>query len=221
MFSRRTASDPYFSSVSLLLHMDGSNGSTTFTDSSGTPKTVTAYGGAAISTAQSKFGGAGGYFDGSGDYLSTPSSSDFNFGSGDFTVEAWVYLNSVSDDWFVVSSAGTGGFFFGNQPGGGWGVGRTAIAWDHVSGDTASTSTWYHVAASRSGAILRIFVDGTQVGSTFTNSQSYDLSTGGLTVGSQGASFFLNGYIDDLRITKGVARYTATFTPPAAAFPDS
>ena len=80
--------------VSLLLHGNGTNGSTTITDSSPTPKTVTAVGNAQISTAQSKFGGASIAFDGTGDYATVPSASAFDFGTADFTVEAWVYRNN-------------------------------------------------------------------------------------------------------------------------------
>jgi len=91
-------SDTYYSNVSLLLHCDGSNGSTTFTDNSPSPKTVTANGNASVSTAQSKFGGASAVFDGTGDYLSLDGSSGFAFGTGDFTIEFWLspsVLNGV------------------------------------------------------------------------------------------------------------------------------
>ncbi len=75
--------------------MDGTNGSTAFMDSGNNGKTVTAYGNAQVSTAQSKFGGASAYFDGNGDYLSTPDSDDFYLGNNDFTLEAWVYKNNT------------------------------------------------------------------------------------------------------------------------------
>jgi hypothetical protein len=78
--------DPNYASVSLLLHMDGTNGSTVFTDLSPVPKVVTRFGDAQISTAQSKFGGSSAYFDGTGDYLTVASSADFGFGTGDFTI---------------------------------------------------------------------------------------------------------------------------------------
>lgn len=212
--------DRNFSSVSLLLHMDGSNNSTTFTDSSSNAFSATAYGNAKITTAQSKYGGASGLFDGSGDYLGIANNSAFNFGTGDFTIEAWIYLVANSGDFFIASSSGGGGLFFGYRNSTspvGWGVGRTEVAWDYVSGSTSSTGSWNHIAVSRQGTTLRLFVNGTQVGST-TNSQSYNLSTTSLTIASQGANYYLNGYIDDLRITNGIARYTASFTAPTAAF---
>lgn len=214
--------DSYFANVSLLLHMNGSNNSTTFTDSSANTLSVTANGNAKISTTQSKFGGSSAYFDGSGDYLSVPTNAVFNFGTGDFTVEAWVNLSAITTDFFIVSSSGSGGMFFGYRPGSspvGWGIGRTGVAWDYVTGSTSSTGAWNHVAVSRQGTTLKLFVNGTEIGST-TNSTSYNLSTTSLTVASQGAAYYLNGYIDDLRITKGVARYTGNFNPPLTQFPD-
>ena len=86
--------DPFFANVSLLLHGDGTNGSTTIVDSSPSPKTVTAVGDAKISTAQSKFGGASIGFDGSGDSLAAPASIS-HFGTGDFTIELWIYRNNA------------------------------------------------------------------------------------------------------------------------------
>jgi hypothetical protein len=88
--------DPYFSNVSLLLHGDGTNGSTTIVDSSASPKTLTAFGNAQISTAQSKFGGSSIAFDGTGDYLSISSSNDLTLGTSDFTLETWARLATVS-----------------------------------------------------------------------------------------------------------------------------
>lgn len=209
--------------VSLLLHMDGSNGSTTFTDSSACKFTATASGNAQISTARSKFGGSSALFDGNGDYLTVPTDPVFNFGTGDFTVEAWVYITSTASDFLIISASGSGGFFFGayNTTGAGWGVGRAAIAWDFTTGVSPVLNTWQHIAVSRSGTSLRIFVDGTQVGTTNSNSRSYDLSTTSLTIGSQGAGYYLTGNIDELRVSKGIARYTANFTPPSSPFPDS
>jgi hypothetical protein len=226
------ATDPNFSSVSLLLHLDGSNGSTTFTDSSTNAFTVTAIGDAQISTAQSKFGGSSASFDGTGDMLSVADNAAWAFGSGDFTIEFWVRFNAVNVTQVLVSQAtsltsalsfdlvyaSTGSFTF-----------RYSLFGSSTSGTltatfTASTNTWYHVAVTRSGADIKGFVDGTQMGSTLNASTNSLFDSGQpLRIGGRGstAASPLNAFIDDLRITKGVARYTANFTPPTAAFPNS
>jgi hypothetical protein len=160
------------------------------------------------------------YFDGTGDYLSTPTSPNLDFNTGDFTVEAWVYPNSLSSDWFIASASGSGGFFFGYSSTTtlGYGWGRVGTAWDYRVGSTATTNQWQHVAVTRSGTSMRLFVNGTQQGTTQTISTAYNMGTTSTTIGSQGASYLMTGYISDLRITKGYARYTATFTPsPIAA----
>ena len=154
-----------------------------------------------------------GYFDGSGDYLSIASNAAFNFGTGDFTIEAWVYPTSFANDWFIASSSGAGGMFFGFRPSvQGFGWGQTGIAWNYEV-TSGTINAWQHVAVSRSGTSMRLFVNGVQVGTTQTNSTSYDLSTTSLTIGSQGVNYFLPGNLSNLRIVKGTAVYTANFTP--------
>jgi hypothetical protein len=221
--------DPFRSQVSLLLHGNGTNGSTTITDSSPTPKTVTAVGNAQISTAQSKFGGASIAFDGSGDYLQTADTSDLKFGSGDFTVEAWVNLTVGTSSAYIVSKytafVSSPGIVFtilrNNHPTNPRGLfivlGSSQVLF---GSDLIADGTWYHIAMTRSDNSVRVFVNGTQAGTTFTSST--DLTdTAVLRIGaSNDTDSFANGYIDDLRITKGVARYTSNFTPPAAPFPD-
>jgi len=142
------------------------------------------------------------------------------FGTGDFTIEGWVYFGSVSGNP-VIFSSGTYNtsqftlrvssskfqFFAGN--------GGTVL----VSGTTTlSTSTWYYFAVVRSSGTTKLYVNGT---SEATDSTAFTYApTGSFAVGEQiGNSGQLNGYIQDLRITKGVARYTANFTAPTAAFP--
>ena len=240
------AVDPDFASVSLLLHCDGSNGSTSFTDSSGNAFSVTANGDAQISTAQSKFGGASCYLDGSGDSLSGANDADFDFGSGDMTIEAWVYIagNSAADaggdraanivnTWS--GGATLSGYalnIFGNASS--TGTGLAFDTWSSNNGTlyrataTVTQSAWHHIAVSISGGTRRLYLDGTEVsGSTTTISSGYTEANSlgnALRVGvtpNSGYPLPLNGYIDDLRITKGVARYTSNFTPPTAAFPDA
>ena len=153
------------------------------------------------------------YFDGTGDWLTVPSNAALNFGTGDFTIEAWVYPNSLAADWFITSGTGTGGLFFGyRQPTGGYGWGRTGVAWDY-SVASGTSSVWQHVALTRSGTSMRLFVNGTQVGTTQTLATSYDLSLTSTTIGSQANSYYLNGNISNLRVLKGTALYTANFTP--------
>ena len=235
--SEKTPVDPQFGSVSLLLHGDGTNGSTTITDSSRSLKTATRVGDVQISTAQSKFGGSSIAFDKVGDRI-TYSNSDFAFGTGDFTVEAWIYSRDVSSatarGWFQTSTV-TGGLqrsyanglsiLQGVKGSGGSANGGLCIAIDgsNFFGSTGSTAVlfanqWQHIAVTRSGATCRAFVDGTEVGS---GTNSSNLTGSNLCVGGYYSTLFLyDGYIDDLRITKGVARYTANFTPPTAPFPD-
>jgi hypothetical protein len=222
--------DPYFSNVSLLLHGDGTNGSTTIVDSSPSPKTVTAFGDAQISTAQSKFGGSSLAFDGAGDYLSVPRDAAFLFLSGEqFTVEAWVYLNATpgvqglivgtgeygsDSDWTFVVGSDSKVFFY-----------LESITTLFKNPTVLSTNTWYHVAVSRSTAStdnLKVFVNGNAASFT-TNASTVGKGNRDLSIGADrdGDEANLNGYIDDLRITKGVARYTSNFTPPTAPFPDA
>ena len=181
-------------------------------------------GNADISTAVVKYGTGSLAFDGTGDYLTVYPEGDTNldFGSGDFTVECWFYANSLS----ASSYAALMGFHDGPNTSS-WaayvrsnGVFFYGSAATLTGAGTVNTSTWHHFAASRSGSTIRVFLDGTQVDSD-TVSGTY--TTGGLLfkVGEDnaGSNPAFNGYIDDLRITKGLARYTANFTPPTSALP--
>ena len=216
--------DPYlYTNTVLLLHGDGTNGSTTILDSSkvvGSPKTVTAVGNAQISTAQSKFGGASIAFDGSGDQLTTPSNNAFAFGTGDFTVEAWAYEIARSTYPTIIEIgnhlAATGIIFLTNRGGNQAGI-YSAGFYGFTA--TGSLAAWNHYAWVRSGNSIQTFVNGVGGGAaSFTNNltDTATIKIGGLGYGN----YDLNGYIDDLRITKGVARYTSNFTPPTAPFPD-
>jgi hypothetical protein len=158
------------------------------------------------------------YFDGSGDYLTMPYNSAFDFGIGDFTVEAWVN-GPYASDTFIFSSGTNNGFFFGFT-GGHVGIGRASVAWDTNYAHGATTNTWNHFAISRYNSTVYVFVNGVLKGSA-TNTQNYSAQNSIMYVGSQGVSMYLTGYIDDLRITKGVARYTQNFTPPTAPLPTS
>jgi hypothetical protein len=232
--------DPNFAFNSLLLHGNGTNGSTVITDSSGSPKTVTVVGNAQISTAQSKFGGASIAFDGAGDFLTVPDTTANDFPS-DFTIEAWIYFSAYSAAFAGLFGAFLAGNYKSVVGGGnqGWQlrVNGTASSYTTINFYTGVTdlnfsagalalNTWHHIAASRSGSSLRAFANGTQAGSTSTNSDNFThnlATTRNLRIGELDDAtykFGLNGYIDDLRITKGVARYTANFTPPTLPFPD-
>lgn len=215
-----TGGDPYYSAVSLLLHMDGSSGSTNFVDSGPNALAVTAVGNAQISTTQSKFGGASGYYDGSTGYLSLTGNSSFQFGTGDFTVEMWVYIsaNAANQQTFLDTrgTATTTPFTFG--------IYQSKLAFYdgtmRQSSATITTGQWYHFAACRSGGTLRLFIDGI---SYYSASSSTNFTTGANSIyigrGFDAAAYYTNGYIDDLRITK-YARYTSAFAPPAQAHPN-
>lgn len=229
------AGDPNYNSVALLLHMDGANGSTIFTDSSPTPKTVTAFANAQISTAQSKFGGASALFDGVGDYLLLPASTDWDFGTGDFTIELqyfqvstpgssiWQRLLQLRDGDFISGVslvAGTGSN--GNL---GVNVSTNGTSWNIMSDvdlGPATNATWLHIAVVRSGGIVLVFVGGVQKASApISGALAFGASWNPNIGGQSGINRTINGHIDEVRITKGVARYTANFTPPTAPFPNA
>ena len=216
--SEKTPVDPVFNNVSLLLHGNGTNGSTTITDSSPSPKTVTPVGNAQISTAQSKFGGSSILLDGTGDTLNMAESISFA-DSESFTLECFLYKN-VGGYGNVFGGGPQIGYDLSASPGtstgtiymyfaGGFGV--------VASGTAVTLNTWNHLAWTREGSTCRAFVNGVLQGSG-TRSNAFNFSVIGAS--GSGSTEAVNGYIDDLRVTKGIARYTANFTPPTAPFPD-
>lgn len=219
-------SDPYFSSVSLLLHCDGSDASTSFPDNSNNAHTVTRIGDAQVDTAQSKWGGASALFDGDGDYLTIPDHTSVNLSTGDWTIEFWARWNTTASTYNIfyngalagvrIKSSTTSLIFEASTDGGSsWNLSATS------STGVIGTGAWYHVAMVRSGSSFLLFVNGTQVASTTSASALY-FDTSGMIIGRAGfgASAF-NGWLDDIRVTKGVARYTSSFSPPTAAFPNN
>jgi len=217
----------------LMLHCDGDDGSTTFTDSEIAPtKTVTANGNAQIDTAQSKFGGASGLLDGTTDYLSTPDHVDFAFGSGDYTIDFWVRFSSVTNaeyqylvncdnggaqanqrEWLLsFYNNGTNLLFYR------WNTANELIAMDRVV--NFAINTWYHIAVTRSGSDVRMFINGTQNGATDTDSAAYRDNGSPLYVGSgySAGSYCMAGWVEEIRVSKGIARWTADFTPPTEAY---
>ena len=177
-------------------------------------------GGAAISTAQSKFGGSSMYFDGTGDYLTIPNNVLFALGTGDFTIECWVYSIAGSNNgvWQLASSAfpGSAGLAVAAN-GGAWTVYYGSTSQGHGFG-SIGTGTWQHVALVRQSGSLYIYSNGVKYTVAASDTTNYTYTT--LVIGGYySTSFLWNGYINDLRITRGYARYTANFTPPTSAFP--
>ena len=194
----------------LLLHMDGVDNGTVFIDSSQAMRPITAVGDAKTTTSNKKFGTASATFDGTGDQITTPSNADFAFGTGDFTVEMWIYIVSW-DNAALYQITTTGGFQFGRE---GtttkWGVAQGGVAWRVQSSTLPTTGVWHHVAATRSGTTTRVFLDGTIVASG-TDTSNY--VQGALVIGDS-----FNGKIDELRVTNGFAWYTSNFTLATGPF---
>lgn len=212
--------DPYWSNVVLAMHMDDVG----LTDAKG--HAVTLIGNVARSAAQSKFGGYSAYFDGAGDFLYPVNSGpDFAFGTGDFTVEMWVYLPSlgVARTLYDGRPASANGPYVSTYVRATNTIGFFVSAVDRITGTTAlAAMTWYHVALCRSGTSTKLFLNGVQEGATYSDGNNYLGAANrpfiGIDAYNSSATAML-GYIDDLRVTKGVARYTANFTPPSSAFP--
>jgi hypothetical protein len=223
--------DPYFSNVTCLLHFDGSNGGTTFTDSAG--NCAMSRVNATTTTSVVKYGTASGNFTNTGAYVyvSSALTGVADFGTGDFTVEMYVYrTTSARDIFFDTRQDGqTSGHFTLSTPTSGSKLQIVINGTIYTSTNAIPINEWVHIAATREGGTVRGFINGV-LDLTFTNSFSITDGTNstyppliGATGNPWGATSTNNfdGYLDDFRVTKGVARYTASFTPPTEPFPDS
>lgn len=211
--------DPYWSNVVLAMHMDDAG----LTDLKG--HAVTLAGNTARSSTQSKFGGYSAYFDGAGDFLYPVNSGpDFAFGTGDFTVEMWVYLPSLGVTRILYDGrpTSTNGLYVSTYVSATNTIVFFVSSVSRITGTTAlATMTWYHVALCRSGTSTKLFLNGVQEGATYSDGNNYLGAANRPFIGIDGYNSWesaMLGYIDDLRVTKGVARYTANFTPPSSAF---
>ena len=218
--------DADFADVSLLLKGEGTNGSTTILDSSSNNLSVTAIGDAQISTAvNTPFGTGDGVlaFDGTGDYLTVPSSSDFDFGTASFTIECWIWLSSgVSANQSIYSQrTSTSGVTFAvgtaNNLRAFYGPGFFAV----TSTTAIPTEEFTHCALTYPGAgsSFTLWINGINVGSSLSFTHTFDSGIAPVIGARTSFGENFNGYLSNLRITKGVARYTSNFTPPTAPFP--
>jgi hypothetical protein len=224
-----TVGDVYFPKVAALLPFDGTNGATSTSDLSNRSGGVSFAGTAQISTAQSKFGGSSLLLDGNSDYLTISDSYWASaMDSGDWTVEFWVRFAALGSNEELVGNRGNTG---GNSSNG-WALRKTTsnniiLYWyeggqfnylnnSQGSQTTLSADTWYHVAVTRSGNVWRLFLNGTQEDTVTDSGTIVSSNENRLFIGNFGTNY-LNGYMDDLRITVGQARYTSNFTAPTSA----
>lgn len=213
-----------------LLHLDGTDESTTFTDES--EKSWSATGSAQIDTAQSKFGGASLVCQGTDDYISTADHADFNLSNGSFTLDFWIRWNGSVGTCVPVC--------IGDYASGGCTIMALVYVPTHklitryyASGNstaidiqtndwTPSADTWYHVAIVRDGNNWYQFVDGSALSTAASNTATLPNSSVGMYIGVQryNGTYIndFNGWIDELRLSVGVARWTSNFTPPSAAY---
>lgn len=206
----------------MLLHFEGTNGSNMIVDTSGKGEPVQAGGNAQIDTSQFKWGASSCKFDGTGDFLRT-SASPFAVGTDNYSMDMWVRLNTTGTNKTLFDCRGTGGYMLQ--------ISNTNVLLFVATGSTRITGTtalttgqWYHVAISRNGTSTKLFLNGTQEGSTYTDSTNYTEATlsNYATIGTQtdGTTNPMNGWIDEFRWVLFVAYFTANFTPPAAPYFD-
>lgn len=212
--------DAFASSNVALLHLDGANGSTFFPDIYG--HSFTGTGSAALSTAQKKFGTASLFLNGTTQYIESAYSSDWDM-PGDFTAEMWFYANTLANSPVLIDRWSTYGWQLV--------LGTRAYALLQNSGGSIyilppvgttpdiTTGEWHHIALTRSGTTVRLFIDGGLYASgTFTGALPA-VGTQQMYIGCQnGALSFFSGYIDEIRLTKGLARYVSDFIPSEVPF---
>ena len=224
--------DPNYDNLSILLQGNGQNLSTSIIDSSPNNHTgiITAYNGAGISTSEYKFGGSSLYFDGTDDYIDCGASDAYSFGTGDFTIEFWHYIVASNQTWYaggkifstinLNNSPGISLSVYGNPSSG------LQFYWQYSVGNSSTSfnasmfapiNEWYHVAWGRKNGASLFFVNGEK---KFEFTQTYtqaDYTNNTLALGKDLQSIYEymgESYIDDFRITKGVAKYTEDFIPP-------
>jgi len=208
--------------TALLLHMDGVSGTNKFVDERNAALIVTA--GPTISNAASKFGGTSAYFNGNGGYIATPASTIYGLGTGDFTMELWVNTARVDATYQglidtrpsgqasaakpqLIISADTIGFWVGTTK--------------RLSTTRIQVNTWHHVAVVRKASVTSMFLDGVLTGSiadTTDYGSSNDVVMGVLGDNRTYSPGYFRGYMDEVRIVKGVAMYNGNFTPSASPF---
>lgn len=209
----------------LLMHLNGADASTTITDSSSSAHSPTAVGNAQIDTAQSKFGGASVLFDGTGDYISVPDSVDWDLSTGDFTIDFWFRMSAdfatdgkTVHTFFAPDTNDTGLVLSVDDENNV--IRATLFPNARTFAFSPTKDTWYHLALTRSGTDLRAFIDGTQVGTTLTDSTDIQ-SSSSVFVGSdhaQTTSQMTQGWIDEFRVVKGSAVWTSNFTPETTEY---
>lgn len=229
-----SASNGIDSYTKLMLHMDGTDASTTFTDSSLSPLTVTAVGGAQIDTALSKFGGASGLFDGTDDYLTIPQTTSLDL-TDTYTIDFWYrptdasnyqgFFNKYQDDsnrvrivWRASDVVGGGRFLVQTVTGGSATSLNTQAGVDWIP---TLSNAFYHIAIIRNGNDFMVFIDGTQLGTTQTFTVSTPTVSGTTYIGTDwqaAPEYEIFGNIDEYRVSVGIARWTANFTPPTGAY---
>ncbi|MGE5371251.1 MAG: LamG domain-containing protein [Solirubrobacterales bacterium] len=210
-------SDSY---TKLLMHMDGADNGTVFSDEQGKPVTVS--GNVKTVTGVRQFGTASAYFDGAGDYLTLADSPDWNFGSGDFTIDFWMNPSSAGPYMLVSKGAGTSQDSAEIQIQYASGAITTSVFYNGTGSSQISTpnlitaGTWHHVAVVRAGANLKVYIDGVAQASTSIGSYSLNTVASSLQIGLRTADNFqpYKGNLDELRISKGIARWSPVFTPP-------
>lgn len=220
-------SDQYILNTSLILHFDGANGSSVFTDTSITPKTVLLTGSPTISTTQSIFGGTSGSLDGN-NYIYVPTCEDLTFHSGDFCIEFGIWFNNVSGNQGVLGKYGPASYgpfcfylsggnlgFSASSTGGGWDISSSTLI------ITPVINTWYRICVDRNGTNIRIFCNGTLITTITGISAALWNDTNPLVIGSYryGGYNYAGGYFDEIRITKH-SRRTATYVLDTSAFSD-
>jgi|GEM_PF-984894 len=216
-----------YNSPVLLLHADGTDASTSFTDSSTAARAFTVNGDSQIDTAQSKFGGASALFDGTGDYISVPDNVDFAFGTGDFTIDFWLRRSETGTAQHNVFGQGnsglTGGYHYGKI------VPTTSLFTFAMNDDTYNASSltaindtnWHHIAVVRSGNSLKVALDGVFGSAVDVTGITYTDSPGVFGIGQAGdyaSGSRHSGWIDEFRVSKGIARWTSNFTPPTEPY---
>ena len=212
--------DAQFNQVTMLLHGDGTNGAqnNTFLDSSTNAFSITRNG----NTTQGSFSPYGSnwsnYFGGSSDYLQIADSSAFTFGSGDFTVEFWIYSSNTSLTLIIGQNNGneTATSFDVRYNGTTISGNIFSSATNYAISESMSKNAWHHVAFVRNGTSLRIYVDGVSTSSTAVSTVSVNDSSNVLRIGASSETtpaYYLNGYLSNVRIVKGTAVYTSNFTP--------